>query len=94
MKHYVNHEMIDPELSLIFHFRMTYARNPTYYIDVCCQKLKLLWNICSYSICGVFFRDFLTVVKGKTLWIFRLKGNQLIPNSNCWSPTVVVVYVV
>ena len=40
MKHYVNHEMIDPELSLIFHFRMTYARNPTYYIDVCCQKLK------------------------------------------------------
>ena len=69
---------------------MTYARNPTYYIDVCCQKLKLLWNICSYSICGVFFRDFLTVVKGKTLWIFRLKGNQLIPNSNCWSPTVLV----
>ena len=34
-----------------------------------------------------FFRKILTVVK-KNPGFFRLKGNPLIPNSNCWSPTV------
>ena len=40
----------------------------------------------------VFFREILTVVKEKNPGLFRLKGNPLIPNSNCWSPTVQEVH--
>ena len=59
--------------------------------------VKFVCFLCEYvHILSVvfFFREILTVVKKNNPGFFRLKGNPLIPNSNCWSPTVILIWII